>query len=151
MNIGEQAAPPYATAVALDAGKEGARGRSPAQHRAHRFSVRVVGPRWQVYSPASSDQAQVVVPEGKKLDRVELYLKDPAATLSATYVQLCSSPRKKLTLCPRRAPGGGNTCEDNVRATSPGFTDDGAVRGALTSAGMAAASIEGMAKEDFKV
>jgi len=95
----------------------------------HRFSVRLVEPqRGKTYQTSLRAQAQVEVPQGDTLDRVELYLND---TLVATLYQ---PPYVQPVLLP---PGGaltyvravayladGNSTEDLVIINAPDYVEE---------------------------
>jgi Ca-activated chloride channel family protein len=84
--LGEQPRPHTLSAVALGpAGEELARDELLLNGGPHRFSVRLVEPqRGRTYTSSLRAQAEVAVPEGETLERLELYLND---TLVATLYQ----------------------------------------------------------------
>ncbi|HEX5715965.1 MAG TPA: VWA domain-containing protein [Thermoanaerobaculia bacterium] len=161
LNIGEQPRLHTLTAVALDsAGKKVAEDEVLLNTGPHRFSVRLVEPQpGKAYQASLRAQAQVDLPEGEKLDRVEIYLNE---TLLATlyqppYVQPVLIPQdQKLTYVRAVAYlADGNSSEDTVLVNVPGdFTDQVDVQfvelftSAVDGRGR---PVEGLTKEDFKV
>jgi len=161
LNVGDQPRIHTLTAVALDsAGKKVAEDEVLLNTGPHRFSVRLVEPQaGKSYQASLRAQAQVDVPEGDKLDRVEIYLNE---TLLATlyqppYVQPVLIPQdQKLTYVRAVAYlSDGNSSEDTVLVNVPGdFSDQVDVRfvelftSAVDGRGR---PIEGLTKEDFKV
>ena len=161
LNFGEQPRLHTLTAVALDsAGRKVAEDEVLLNTGPHRFSVRLVEPQaGKAYQASLRAQAQVDVPEGDKLDRVEIYLNE---TLLATlyqppYVQPVLIPQdQKLTYVRAVAYlADGNSSEDTVLVNVPGdFTDRVDVQfvelftSAVDGRGR---PVEGLTREDFKV
>jgi VWFA-related protein len=161
LNVGEQPRIHTLTAVALDsAGKKVAEDEVLLNTGPHRFSVRLVEPQaGKAYQSSLRAQAQVDVPEGEKLDRVEIYLNE---TLLATlyqppYVQPVLIPQdQKLTYVRAVAYlADGNSSEDTVLVNVPGdFTDRVDVQFVELFTSVVdgrGRPVEGMAREDFKV
>jgi Ca-activated chloride channel family protein len=161
LNVGEQPRIHTLTAVALDsAGKKVAEDEVLLNTGPHRFSVRLVEPQaGKAYQASLRAQAQVDVPEGEKLDRVEIYLNE---TLLATlyqppYVQPVLIPQdQKLTYVRAVAYlADGNSSEDTVLVNVPGdFTDQVDVQFVELFTSVVdgrGRPVEGMAREDFKV
>lgn len=161
LNVGDQPRIHTLAAVALDsAGKKVAEDEVLLNTGPHRFSVRLVEPQpGKAYQSSLRAQAQVDVPEGDKLDRVEIYLNE---TLLATlyqppYVQPVLIPQdQKLTYVRAVAYlDDGNSSEDTVLVNVPGdFTDRMDVQfvelftSAVDGRGR---PVEGLTREDFKV
>ncbi|MFP5286286.1 MAG: GWxTD domain-containing protein, partial [Thermoanaerobaculia bacterium] len=161
LNVGEQPRIHTLTAVALDAqGKKVAEDEVLLNTGPHRFSVRLVEPQaGKSYQASLRAQAQVDVPEGEKLDRVEIYLNE---TLLATlyqppYVQPVLIPQdQKLTYVRAVAYlADGNSSEDTVLVNVPGdFTDKLDVQFVELFTSVVdgrGRPVEGLAKDDFKV
>lgn len=161
LNVGEQPRIHTLTAVALDA-----RGETVAEDEVllntgpHRFSVRLVEPQpGRSYRASLRAQAQVDVPEGEKLDRVELYLNE---TLLATLYQppfvqpVLIPPDQKLTYVRAVAYlADGNSSEDTVLVNVPGdFADQVDVQFVELFTSVVdgrGRPVDGLGKEDFKV
>lgn len=161
LNVGEQPRIHTLTAVALDAqGKKVAEDEVLLNTGPHRFSVRLVEPQaGKSYQSSLRAQAQVDVPEGDKLDRVEIYLNE---TLLATlyqppYVQPVLIPQdQKLTYVRAVAYlADGNSSEDTVLVNVPGdFTDQVDVQFVELYTSVVdgrGRPVEGLTREDFKV
>lgn len=126
----------------------------------HRFSVRLVEPLpGKSYRSSLRAQAQVDVPEGEKLDRVELYLNE---TLLATlyqppFVQPILIPQNQELTYVRAVAylADGNSSEDTVLVNVPGdFSDQMKVQFVELFTSVVDGRqrpVEGLAKEDFKV
>jgi len=161
LNIGEQPRLHTLTAVALDSkGKKVAEDEVLLNTGPHRFSVRLVEPQaGKAYLSSLRAQAQVDVPEGEKLDRVEIYLNE---TLLATlyqppYVQPVLIPQNQALTYVRAVAYlvDGNSSEDTVLVNVPGdFTDQMDVQFVELFTSVVdgrGRPVEGLAKEDFKV
>lgn len=161
LNVGEQPRIHTLTAVALDAqGKKVAEDEVLLNTGPHRFSVRLVEPQpGKSYQSSLRAQAQVDVPEGDKLDRVEIYLNE---TLLATlyqppYVQPVLIPQdQKLTYVRAVAYlADGNSSEDTVVVNVPGDIIDQVdvqfVELFTSVVDGRSRPIEGLTKNDFKV
>ncbi|MFL6290620.1 MAG: VWA domain-containing protein [Thermoanaerobaculia bacterium] len=161
LNIGEQPRIHTLTAVALNAkGEKVAEDEVLLNTGPHRFSVRLVEPQaGKAYHASLRAQAQVDVPEGEKLDRVELYLNE---TLLATlyqppYVQPVLIPQgQELTYVRAVAYlADGNSSEDTVLVNVPGdFTDRMDVQFVELFTSVVdgrGRPVEGLTKDDFKV
>jgi Ca-activated chloride channel family protein len=161
LNLGDQPRLHSLTAVALDAsGKTLAEDEVLLNTGPHRFSVRLVEPQpGKSYRASLRAQAQVDLPEGEKLDRVELYLNE---TLLATlyqppFVQPILIPQNQDLTYVRAVAylADGNSSEDTVMVNVPGdFTDQVNVQlvelftSVVDGRGR---PVEGLTKSDFKV
>ncbi|HWM95055.1 MAG TPA: VWA domain-containing protein [Thermoanaerobaculia bacterium] len=161
LNVGDQPRIHTLTAVAL-----GANGQKVAEDEVllntgpHRFSVRLVEPQsGKAYRSSLRAQAQVDVPEGEKLDRVELYLNE---TLLATlyqppFVQPVLIPQDQELTYVRAVAylADGNSSEDTVLVNVPGdFTDQLDVQFVELFTSVVdgrGRPIEGLTREDFTV
>lgn len=161
LDVGEQPRIHTLTAVALDSkGKKIAEDEVLLNTGPHRFSVRLVEPQpGKSYQASLRAQAQVDVPEGEKLDRVEIYLNE---TLLATlyqppYVQPVLIPQdQKLTYVRAVAYlADGNSSEDTVLVNVPGdFTDRLDVQFVELFTSVVdgrGRPVDGLVKDDFKV
>jgi Ca-activated chloride channel family protein len=125
----------------------------------HRFSVRLVEPqRGKSYQNSLRAQAQVEVPQGDSLDRVELYLNDNlVATLyQPPYVQpILLPPGAKLTYV--RAVAylkDGNSTEDLVIINAPEYVEEvniDFVELFTTVVDNRGRPVEGLTQKDFTV
>jgi VWFA-related protein len=125
----------------------------------HRFSIRLVDPqRGQSYQSSLRAQAQVEVPEGETLDRVELFLND---TLVATlyqppFVQPVLLPEgNKLTYVRAVAYlADGNSTEDLVIVNAPDYVEEVNVDFVELFTSVVDGKgrpVEGLAEKDFSV
>jgi VWFA-related protein len=130
LNLGDAPKIHTLQAVALDAANEKvAQDEILLNTGPHRFSVRLVEPqRGKSYQNSLRAQAQVEVPQGDTLERVELYLND---TLVATlyqppYVQpVLLPPGSKLTYVRAVAYlADGNSTEDLVIINAPDYVEE---------------------------
>jgi VWFA-related protein len=130
LNLGDAPRIHTLQAVALGAGDEKlAEDAILLNTGPHRFSVRLVEPqRGKSYQSSLRAQAQVEVPEGETLDRVELYLND---TLVATlyqppFVQPMLLPQgSKLTYVRAVAYlADGNSTEDLAIINAPDYVEE---------------------------
>lgn len=125
----------------------------------HRFSVRLVEPqRGKSYQSSLRAQAQVEVPEGETLDRVELFLNDTrVATLyQPPYVQPVLLPEGgKLTYVRAVAYlADGNSTEDLAVINAPGLIEDVDVDFVELFTSVVDGKgrpVEGLAEKDFTV
>lgn len=161
LNVGDQPRLHTLTAVAL-----GAKGEKLAEDEVllntgpHRFSVRLVEPQaGKSYRASLRAQAQVDVPEGDKLDRVEIYLNE---TLLATlyqppFVQPVLIPQDQDLAYVRAVAylADGNSSEDTVLVNVPGdFIEQMHVQlvelftSVVDGRGR---PVEGLTRDDFKV
>jgi Ca-activated chloride channel family protein len=125
----------------------------------HRFSIRLVEPqRGKSYQNSLRAQAQVEVPQGDALDRVELYLNDAlVATLyQPPYVQpVLLPPGAKLTYV--RAVAylkDGNSTEDLVIINAPDYVEEvniDFVELFTTVVDSRGRPVEGLEQKDFTV
>jgi Ca-activated chloride channel family protein len=158
LNLGDQPRTHTVRAVALDpSGEKLAEDEMVLNAGPHRFSVRLVEPQaGKMYQASLRAQAEVDVPEGETLERVELYLDE---TLVATLYQ---PPFTQPILLPRpdvsyvRAvaylAGGGST-EDTViinREVGEELDVD-LVELYTTVVDQKGRPVEGLARADFKV
>jgi VWFA-related protein len=161
LNIGDQPRLHRVTAVALGAsGQKLAEDEILLNSGPHRFSVRLVEPQsGRTYKSSLRAQAQVDLPEGEKLDRVELYLNEAlVATLyQPPYVQPILIPQDQALTYVRTVAylADGNSTEDTVLVNVPGdFSDQMEVQfvelytSAVDGRGR---PVEGLARNDFKV
>ncbi|HYO16567.1 MAG TPA: VWA domain-containing protein [Thermoanaerobaculia bacterium] len=124
----------------------------------HRFTVRLVEPQpGKTYQSSLRAQAEVEVPEGETVDRVELYLNE---TLVATLYQ---PPYTQPILLPGPEPGyvravvylaDGNFTEDTVLINTPGAgerIDGDFVELYTTVVDQKGRPVEGLSQKDFKV
>lgn len=126
----------------------------------HRFSIRLVDPQdGKIYRESLRAHAQVEVPEGETLDRVELFLNDdlmatlyqppfiqpmllPAGTPDSTYVRAVAYLRD------------GNSTEDLVVINQPDFGERIDIRFVelyTTVADRRGRPVEGVGREEFEV
>jgi Ca-activated chloride channel family protein len=161
LNIGDQPRLHTVTAVALgSSGQKLAEDEILLNSGPHRFSVRLVEPQaGRSYKASLRAQAQVDLPEGEKLDRVELYLNE---TLVATlyqppYVQPILIPQDQALTYVRAVAylADGNSSEDTVLVNVPGdFTEQMQVQlvelftSVVDGRGR---PVEGLDRGDFKV
>lgn len=127
----------------------------------HRFSVRLVEPQQgKSYRESLRAQAQVDVPEGEALDRVELYLNDAlVATLyQPPFVQpilLPPGPQEMTYVRTVAYLADGNSAEDLVVVNMPGdFGEQMKVQFVelfTTAVDRRGRPVEGLTREDFKV
>ena len=161
LNVGEQPRIHALSAVALNAkGETVAEDEVLLNTGPHRFSVRLVEPQpGKSYQASLRAQAQVDVPEGEKLERVEIYLNE---TLLATLYQppfvqpVLIPPDQKLTYVRAVAYlNDGNSSEDTVLVNIPGdFTDQVDVQFVELFTSVVdgrGRPVDGLGREDFKV
>lgn len=161
LNVGDQPRLHRVTAVALGAsGQKLAEDEIVINSGPHRFSVRLVEPQsGKTYKSSLRAQAQVDLPEGEKLDRVELYLNE---TLLATlyqppYVQPILIPQNQALTYVRAVAylADGNSTEDTVLVNVPGdFTDQMEVQFVELYTSVVdgrGRPVEGLTRDDFKV
>lgn len=161
LNVGDQPRIHTLRAVALGAsGEKLAEDEILLNTGPHRFSVRLVEPQsGKSYKSSLRAQAQVDVPEGERLDRVELYLNE---TLLATlyqppFVQPILVPQNQELTYVRVVAylADGNSSEDTVLVNVPGdFSDQLKVQFVELFTSVVDGRqrpVEGLAKEDFKV
>lgn len=95
----------------------------------HRFSVRLVEPQpGKTYQSSLRAQAQVEVPEGEQLDRVEIYLNETllASLYQPPYVQPVLLPANAGTAYVRAVAymADGNFTEDLVLINAPDYVEE---------------------------
>jgi VWFA-related protein len=127
LNLGVQPRIHRLRAVAMDEqGRKVAEDELPLNVGPHRFAVRLTEPQaGKSYQSSLRAEAQVQVPEGEHLDRVELYLNDDkVATLyQPPYTQPILLPKSKEITYVRAVAylDGGTSTEDLVLVNAPGF------------------------------
>jgi Ca-activated chloride channel family protein len=129
LNLGFQPRTHLLRAVAQDAGgKKLAEDELALNVGPHRFSVRLVEPQaGKTYQSSLRAEVRVEVPEGERLDRLELYLNDDkVATLyQPPYTQALLLPKGGKEITYVRAVAyldGGNSTEDLVLVNGPEYT-----------------------------
>jgi Ca-activated chloride channel family protein len=128
INLGLQPRVHTLRALALDgSGKKVAEDQIQLNVGPHRFAVRLVEPQaGKAYKSSLRAEAQVEVPEGEKLDRVELYLNDDrVATLyQPPYTQPILLPQGRDIGYVRAVAylDDGNSTEDVVLINAPEYT-----------------------------
>jgi Ca-activated chloride channel family protein len=160
LNLGDQ--PRAHTVEALALGADGAKlAEDEIQLNVgpHRFAVRLVEPEaGKTYQSSLRAEAQVEVPEGERLDRVEIYLNEErVATLyQPPFTQPLLLPKTRDITYVRAVAylEGGNSTEDLVLINAPDFSQRVNVQfvelytSVLDGRGR---PVEGLAKEDFTV
>ncbi|HEY4575217.1 MAG TPA: VWA domain-containing protein, partial [Thermoanaerobaculia bacterium] len=127
LSLGNQPRIHRLRAVAMDdQGRRLAEDELPLNVGPHRFAVRLIEPQaGKTYQSSLRAEAQVQVPEGERLDRVELYLNDDkVATLyQPPYTQPILLPKSKEVTYVRAVAylDGGTSTEDLVLVNAPGF------------------------------
>jgi Ca-activated chloride channel family protein len=127
LNLGVQPRIHRVRALAVDEqGRKLAEDEIPLNVGPHRFAVRLVEPQaGKTYQSSLQAQAQVEVPEGERLDRVELYLNENrlATLYQPPYTQAILLPKGKEVTYVRAVAylEGGNSTEDLVLVNVPGF------------------------------
>jgi Ca-activated chloride channel family protein len=160
LNLGVQPRIHRLRALAVDAeGRKLAEDELPLNVGPHRFAVRLTEPQaGKTYQSSLQAQAQVEVPEGERLDRVELYLNEnKLATLyQPPYTQPILLPKGKEVTYVRAVAylEGGNSTEDLVLVNSPGFNQKLDVQFVELYTSVVdgrGRPVEGLAKGDFTV
>jgi len=160
LNLGVQPRLHTLRALALDGtGKRLAEDQVELNSGPHRFAIRLVEPQaGKTYNASLSAQAQVDVPEGEKLDRVELFLNDNrVATLyQPPFTQPILLPQRKDVAWVRAVAYlvDGNSTESTVLVNAPGATghvDVQLVELYTSVVDGRGHPVEGLKKEDFKV
>lgn len=161
LNVGDQPRIHTLTAVALGAsGEKLAEDEVLLNTGPHRFSVRLVEPQpGKAYHASLRAQAQVDVPEGDKLDRVELYLNETlvATLFQPPFVQPVLIPQNQDLTYVRAIAylADGNSSEDTVLVNVPGdFTerlDIQFVELFTSVVDPRGRPVEGLGRDDFKV
>ncbi len=160
LNLGSQ---PRAHVVKAFA--EGADGKVLAEDQLvlnagpHRFSVRLIEPQaGKMYRASLRAEAQVEVPEGEKLDRLELYRNDAlVATLyQPPWTQPILLPASSQVSYVRAVAylADGNSCEDLVLVNSPNpgeRIDVQMVELYTTVTDRRGRPVDGLQRDDFKV
>jgi Ca-activated chloride channel family protein len=160
LNLGKQPRTHWIKAVAQDTeGKRLAEAEIPLNVGPHRFAVRLVEPQpGKTYTSSLRAEAQVQVPEGDRLDRVELYLNDDrVATLyQPPYAQPILLPKSKEITYVRAVAylDGGTSTEDLVIVNAPeyiGKMDVQFVELYTSVVDPKGRPVEGLGKDDFAV
>jgi Ca-activated chloride channel family protein len=160
LNLGDQPRIHRLKALAVDsAGLKLAEDEIELNVGPHRFAVRLVEPEaGKTYRASLRAQAQVEVPEGEKLDRVELFLNDDkVATLyQPPFTQPLLVPQGKEVTYVRAVAylADGNSTEDLVLINAPDFThrvDVQFVELYTSVVDGKGRPVEGLGKDDFKV
>ncbi len=160
LNLGVQPRLHTLRALALDGtGKRLAEDQVELNAGPHRFAIRLVEPQpGRTYNASLSAQAQVDVPEGEKLDRVELFLNDNrVATLyQPPFTQPILLPQKKDVTWVRAVAylDDGNSTESTVLVNAPGATGNVDVQLVELFTSVVDGRghpVEGLKKEDFTV
>jgi Ca-activated chloride channel family protein len=160
LNLGIQPRIHTLKALALDAaGKKVAEDQIELNAGPHRFAVRLVEPQTgKTYKASLRAQAQVDVPEGDKLDRVEFFLNnDRVATLyQPPFTQPILLPQRKDITWVRAVAylDDGNSTESTVLVNAPeltGHTDVQFVELYTSVVDGKGRPVVGLKKEDFSV
>jgi Ca-activated chloride channel family protein len=160
LNLGFQPRVHLLRAVAQDEnGRQLAEDELPLNVGPHRFAVRLVEPQaGKTYKSSLRAEARVEVPEGERLDRVELYLNDDrVATLyQPPFTQALLLPKGKEITFVRAVAylDGGNSTEDLVLVNGPDFTQNVNVQYVELYTSVVDARgrpVDGLAKGDFSV
>ena len=160
INLGDQPRTHTVAAVALDAaGRELAHDQIDLNAGPHRFAVRLVEPkRGGSYKQSLRAQAEVTVPEGDHLDRVEIYLNETrVATLyQPPFAQPILVPPEGQVAYVRAVAylTDGNSSEDLVFVNSPQFLDEVKVEFVelyTTVVDRRGRPVEGLGRDDFTV
>jgi VWFA-related protein len=160
LNLGAQPRLHLLKAMALSAsGEKLAEDQVVLNAGPHRFSVRLTEPQGgKTYRASLRAQAQVEVPEGETLERVEFFLNDTrvATLFQAPFVQPILIPQSgKLSYVRAVAYlAGGNSAEDGVVINSPDPVerlDLHFVELYTTVVNRRGLTVEGLGRDDFKV
>ncbi|MFY9820688.1 MAG: VWA domain-containing protein [Thermoanaerobaculia bacterium] len=160
LNLGAQPRVHTLKALALDgAGKRVAEDQIELNAGPHRFAVRLVEPQTgKTYKSSLRAQAQVDVPEGDKLDRVEIFLNDDrVATLyQPPFTQPILLPQRKDVTWVRAVAylDDGNSTESTVLVNAPELTGHMDVQFVELYTSVVDGKghpVQGLKKEDFSV
>jgi Ca-activated chloride channel homolog len=160
LNLGEQPRIHRLKALAVDgSGLKLAEDEIELNVGPHRFAVRLVEPEaGKTYRSSLRAQAQVEVPEGEKLDRVELFLNDDkmATLYQPPFTQPLLVPQGKEVTYVRAVAylADGNSTEDLVLINAPDFShrvDVQFVELYTSVVDGKGRPVEGLGKDDFKV
>ena len=160
LNLGVQPRLHRVRALAMDEqGRKLAEDEIPLNVGPHRFAVRLVEPQaGKTYQASLQAQAQVEVPEGERLDRVELYLNENrlATLYQPPYTQPILLPKGKEVTYVRAVAylEGGNSTEDLVLVNVPGFNQKVDVQFVELYTSVVdgrGRPVDGLAKGDFTV
>jgi VWFA-related protein len=160
LNLGIQPRIHRLRAIAMDEqGRRLAEDELPLNVGPHRFAVRLIEPQaGKTYQASLRAEAQVQVPEGEHLDRVELYLNEAkVATLyQPPYMQPILLPKSKEITYVRAVAylDGGTSTEDLVLVNVPGFNqklDVQLIELYTSVVDGKGRPVEGLGKDDFTV
>jgi len=160
LNLGDQPRAHTLKALALaEDGRKLAADEIQLNVGPHRFAVRLVEPEaGKTYQSSVRAEAQVEVPEGERLDRVELYLNDErVATLyQPPFSQPLLLPKSRDVTYVRAVAylDGGNSTEDLVLINAPDFTSRVDVQFVELYTSVVdgrGRPVEGLGKDDFTV
>jgi Ca-activated chloride channel homolog len=160
LNLGVQPRVHRLRAVAMDEqGRRLAEDELPLNVGPHRFAVRLTEPQaGKTYQSSLRAEAQVQVPEGERLDRVELYLNDDkiATLYQPPYTQPILLPKGKEVTYVRAVAylDGGTSTEDLVLVNAPGFNqklDVQLVELYTSVVDGKGRPVDGLGKDDFTV
>ena len=160
LNLGVQPRIHRVRALAVDEqGRKLAEDEIPLNVGPHRFAVRLVEPQaGKTYQSSLQAQAQVEVPEGERLDRVELYLNENrlATLYQPPYTQPILLPKGKEVTYVRAVAylEGGNSTEDLVLVNVPGFNQKVDVQFVELYTSVVdgrGRPVDGLVKDDFRV
>jgi Ca-activated chloride channel family protein len=160
LNLGVQPRIHRLRALAVDErGTKLAEDEIPLNVGPHRFAIRLTEPQaGKAYQSSLRAEAQVEVPEGEHLDRVELYLNDDklATLYQPPYTQALLLPKGKDVTYVRAVAylADGGSTEDLVLVNSPGFNEKLDVQFVELYTSVVdgrGRPVDGLAKGDFKV
>jgi Ca-activated chloride channel family protein len=160
LNLGVQPRIHRLRAVAMDEqGRKLVEDELPLNVGPHRFAVRLIEPQaGKAYQSSLRAEAQVQVPEGEHLDRVELYLNDDkvATLFQPPYTQPILLPKSKEITYVRAVAylDGGTSTEDLVLVNAPGFNQKLDVQLIELYASVVDGKgrpVDGLGKDDFTV
>ncbi|MEM7048777.1 MAG: VWA domain-containing protein [Acidobacteriota bacterium] len=160
INLGEGPRIHRVAAIALDAeGRELARDEIEINAGPHRFAIRLIEPqRGKTYESSLRALAEVEIPEGDRLDRVELFLNDtPVATLfQPPFAHPILLPPKSEVAYVRAVAylSDGNSAEDLIFVNAPEHLDEIEVRYVelfTTVLDRRGRPVGGLTKDNFKV
>jgi Ca-activated chloride channel family protein len=160
LNLGVQPRIHRLRALAMDEqGRRLVEDEIPLNVGPHRFAVRLVEPQsGKTYQSSLRAEAQVQVPEGERLDRVEIYLNDDrlATLYQPPYTQPILLPKGKEITYVRAVAylDGGNSTEDLVLVNAPGFNqklDVQLIELYTSVVDGKGRPVEGLGKDDFTV
>jgi Ca-activated chloride channel family protein len=160
LNLGPQPRTHVLRAIAQDAGgRRLAEDELPLNVGPHRFAIHLVEPQpGKTYRSSLRAEARVEVPEGERLDRVEIYLNDDrlATLYQPPYTQALLLPRSQGITYVRAVAylDGGNSTEDLVIVNEPELIQKVNVQFVELYTSVVdprGRPVEGLAKGDFTV